>query len=84
MPTSKLSNLMSQLHQTFDEADPSPQQARLLMDLEAHIHSTSQGAPITPTPLETVELMLDSLGDDHPRTEAVLRELIDTLKTLGF
>lgn len=84
MPTSKLSQLMKQLHQTFDEADPSPQQVRLLMDLEAHVHSASQGAPVTPTPLETVELMLESLGADHPKTEAVLRELIDTLKTLGF
>lgn len=83
MPKAKIENLMTQLHELFGEASTSEQQDQLFAQLQAHVHDASESDTPDPTPLETVELMLENLGEEHPRANAVLRELLDTLKNIG-
>jgi len=83
MPKAKIENLMSELHERFGEVDMSPQQERLLAELQAHVHDVTEGSVKDPTPLESVQLMIDDLGDNHPNVSALLRELLDTLKNIG-
>lgn len=83
MPKEKISNLMSELHELFGTTEPSARQQKLMADLDRHMHNIDEAEPADPTPLETAELMLDDLGTDHPRTSAVLRELLDTLRNIG-
>lgn len=83
MPKARIENLMTELHERFGELEPSPQQEQLLEALQQHIHGVAEGDKPDPTPLETIELLLDNLGEDHPRVVAVLRELMDTLKNIG-
>lgn len=83
MPKAKIENLMTELHDRFGEVDSSPQQTQLLAQLEQHMHSVTEGDKSDPTPVETIELLLDNVGEDHPRVAAVLRELMDTLKNIG-
>jgi hypothetical protein len=83
MPKAKIENLMTELHERFGEMDTSPQQERLLGELQAHVHDVSEGSVKDPTPLETIQLMIDDLGDNHPNVSALLRELLDTLKNIG-
>jgi len=83
MPKAKIENLMSELHERFGEVDMSPQQERLLAELQAHVHDATEGSVKDPTPLESVQLMIDDLGDNHPNVSALLRELLDTLKNIG-
>ena len=83
MSKAKIENLMTELHDRFGELEPSPQQERLLAELQTHMHETTEGVKSDLTPLETIELLLDNLGGDHPRAAAVLRELMDTLKNIG-
>lgn len=83
MPKAKIENLMTELHDRFGEVEPSPQQTQLLAQLEQHMHSVTEGDKSDPTPVETIELLLDNVGEDHPRVATVLRELMDTLKNIG-
>lgn len=83
MPKAKIENLMTELHDRFGEMEPSPQQERLLAELQSHVHDVSEGSVKDPTPLESIQLMIDDLGDNHPNVSALLRELLDTLKNIG-
>lgn len=83
MPKAKIENLMTELHDRFGEMEASPQQERLLAELQAHVHDVSEGSVKDPTPLESIQLMIDDLGDNHPNVSALLRELLDTLKNIG-
>lgn len=83
MPKAKIENLMTELHERFGEVEPSPQQTQLLAQLEQHMHSVTEGDKSDLTPVETIELLLDNVGEDHPRVATVLRELMDTLKNIG-
>lgn len=82
MAKAKIENLMTELHERFGEVEASPQQAQLLEDLQARIHDVSEG-PVDPTPLNTIEMMIESLGEKHPNVTVLLRELLDTLKNIG-
>lgn len=79
----KIENLISELHELFGDERDSTQQKELLAQLQAHIHDASDSAPVEPTPLESIELLLEEMGESHPKTSAVLRELLDTLKNIG-
>ena len=83
MARAKIENLMSELHERFGEVGTSPQQERLLAELQARVHDVSEGSVKEPTPLETIQVMIDDLGDNHPNVSALLRELLDTLKNIG-
>ncbi|HSX84400.1 MAG TPA: DUF4404 family protein [Cellvibrio sp.] len=83
MPKAKIENLMTELHDRFGEMETSPQQERLLAELQSHVHDVSEGSVKDPTPLESIQLMIDDLGDNHPNVSALLRELLDTLKNIG-
>lgn len=83
MSKNKIENLMSQLHEQFGTVEPSPQQQRLMNDLESHIHNTSEPAPEDPSLIESAELLLESLEGEHPRSTAIMRELLDTLRNIG-
>jgi len=80
MPKQKLQNLMTELHDAFGNDTPSESQKQLLESLETHIHEFNDDAPIDPTPLETVELLLEQLGEEHPKTTAVLTEFLAVLR----
>lgn len=83
MPKAKIENLMTELHDRFGEMETSPQQERLLAELQSHVHDVSEGSVKDPTPLESIQLMIGDLGDNHPNVSALLRELLDTLKNIG-
>lgn len=83
MSKARIEYLMTELHERFGELEPSPQQQRLLAELQTHVHEVTESDKPDPTPLETIELLLDNVRGDHPRVAAILRELMDTLKNIG-
>lgn len=83
MPQKKIANLMTELHEQFGLVEPSPQQEKLMRDIESHIHNASEPTPPDPSLTESAEMLLETLGGDHPRTAAIMRELLDTLKNIG-
>ncbi len=83
MPRQRIKNLISELHDLYGDDSASPQQIKLLQDLERGIHPEGAMGAEDPSPLETVELLLEEFGEEHPRTSAVLREIMDILKNIG-
>lgn len=83
MPKEKINNLMTELHHTFGSGTPSEQQRKLLADLQSHVHDVNEQEPLDPTPVEIIETMLENLGEEHPKTSLLLRQLLDTLKNIG-
>ena len=83
MPKQRIENLMTELHELFGSVDPSPEQEKLLAELDSHVHDINTQQSVNPTPLETIELLLEQLGEAHPKTSALLQELLSTLKNIG-
>lgn len=84
MPQQKAQNLISQLHDLYGDDQPSEAQQRLMDQLEMHIHpkgtKDQYGEPV---PLDTLEYLIEDMAAEHPRTTAVMRELLETLKNIG-
>lgn len=83
MPQQRIKNLISELHELYGDDQASPQQIKLLQDLERGVHPEGKLGPEDPSPVETVELLLEEFGEEHPKVSAALRELMDTLKNFG-
>ncbi|MGD8176811.1 DUF4404 family protein [Marinimicrobium sp. ARAG 43.8] len=84
MPQEKIRNLMTRMHETFGSDQPSDQQKHLMEQLELHTHprgmKDTYGEPV---PLETLELLVEDMEAEHPRTAAAMREILETLKNIG-
>lgn len=83
MPQQRIKTLISQLHDLYGDDQASAQQRKLLQDLERGVHPSGSLGPDDPSPVETVDLLLEEFDEEHPRTSAVLRELMDVLKNIG-
>ncbi|UZJ45182.1 DUF4404 family protein [Marinimicrobium sp. C6131] len=84
MPQEKARSLITQLHEMYGNEEPSEQQKHLMEQLELHTHpkgaKDQYGEPV---PLDTLELLVEEMAAEHPRTAAVMRELLETLKNIG-
>lgn len=83
MPQQKIENLISQLHDLYGTDETSPEQQRLLADLERHVHTRGTADRPDPVPLETLETLVEEMAVEHPRTATVMRQLMETLKNIG-
>lgn len=83
MPKQKIENLMSELHETFGDSEVSPEQEALLKSVEEHIHSSSELEAPEPNLLESLELLVTEIEEDHPRASAVVAEILRTLRNIG-
>lgn len=85
MPQEKIRNLISQLHDLYWEDKPtSAQQQRLLQELEWRARPEGADEPDEPMPRETMEMLVEEMEVEHPRTARVMRELMETLKNIGI
>lgn len=84
MPEQRAQNLISQLHEMYGDEEPSELQKRLLQQLEMHVHPKGTKDRFgEPEPLDTLEYLVEDVAVEHPRTAAVMRELLETLKNIG-
>lgn len=84
MPEEKARNLITELHEMYGDDEPSEQQKHLMEQLELHTHPRgSKDQYGEPVPLDTLELLVEDMAVEHPRTAAVMREILNTLKNIG-
>lgn len=84
MPQQKAQHLISQLHELYGDDQPSEQQKRLMEQLELHVHPKGTKDQFgEPVPLDTLGYLVEEMEAEHPRTAAVMRELLETLKNIG-
>lgn len=84
MPRQHLENLITRLHQEFSPGQTSPEQQRLLAELQLHLHNSSEPTPTDLTPADTANLLLETLEEEHPQAAGIVREIIETLGRLGI
>lgn len=85
MAQEKIRNLISQLHELYwEDKTTSSQQQRLLQELEWRAHPEGTDEPEEPMPRETMEMLVEEMEVEHPRTARVMRELMETLKNIGI
>jgi hypothetical protein len=85
MAQEKIRNLISQLHDLYwEDKTTSAQQQRLLQELEWRAHPEGTDEPEEPMPRETMEMLVEEREAEHPKTAAVMRELLETLKNIGI
>lgn len=84
MPQEKVRNLITQMHEMYGDEEPSAAQRRLMEQLELHTHpkgtKDQYGEPV---PLDTLEMLVEEMAAEHPRTAGVMREILETLKNIG-
>lgn len=83
MPQQRIEALIGELHEIYGDDEPSEAQKRLLAELERRIHPAGVPGEPEPVPLDTLELLTEELSDEHPRTTAIFREILETLRNIG-
>ncbi len=83
MARAKIENLMSELHDRFGDDEQSIEQQQLMQAIESHLRDGDGEQVLDPTPLETLELLVERLEERHPGASVVLRDLLETLKNMG-
>jgi hypothetical protein len=82
MPKLVIDHLLTQLHDTFGDEQPSAEVDRLMRDMKHHMNQWN-----TPSPEEemvsTAHALLAELEVDHPQAVSVARKLIETLSNIG-
>lgn len=83
MPEQKMEALMSELHELFGDQKPTPQQEQLMRNLEQHIHNVGEPDTERLNLVESLEVLIEDIEADHPRSSAVLREILARLRDMG-
>lgn len=84
MTKAKIEGLISQLHDRIGDEQTSPEQARMLAELQGQLTGSEALNPGNGDPRTTAELLLEDIEERHPKAAMVLREIIDTLHHAGL
>jgi hypothetical protein len=79
----RMEALMTELHDTFGNHEPTPQQQQLMRSLEQHVHGVGEPDIERPDLVESLEVMVEDLEAEHPRTAGVFREILGALRNMG-
>ena len=83
MPRETIKNLMTEIHEKFGDGITSPQQRLLMEQVQEHIHNMNEAEPPEPGFIETVELFLSEMEEDHPNIASTLSQILEALKNMG-
>lgn len=84
MADPQLHSLLERLRSTMDETQISDQQKALLAKVEYHVHNEGEPDPEEPTLREAVEMLIEDLSVDHPRSATVARNILEALASMGI
>lgn len=84
MADQELRSLLERLRATMDESEVSDQQRALLEKVEYHLHNEGEPDPEEPSLRESVEILIEDLSVDHPRSASVARSVLEALASMGI
>ena len=82
MPKQHIEGLLTQLHDRFAVSDTSPQQEAMLIQMQSEL-AEWEGPKPTNDFLETTEMLLQEVEEDHPTAARIVQEIINTLNNIG-
>lgn len=83
MSRQEVESLMTELHELFGRGETTPQQEQLMRNLEQHIHAEGEPDVDRLDLVESLEVMVEDLEAEHPRTAGILREIVSVLRNIG-
>ena len=84
MPKQQLTSLFQRLREHFPEGEASAQQQMLMEKIAYHLHDEGTPDPVDPGIRESVELLLETIEQEHPKSAAVARNILETLANIGI
>lgn len=84
MARQKVEGLLTQLHERFATSDTSPQQEALLRQLQGQLAEWEGPLPADGNIVNTAELLLEEVKEQHPQLSCIVSEILDTLGRLGI
>lgn len=83
MPIRKVNNLMISLHDMFGDDSVSPEQNRLMEEINQQMEGWDTPDERPENLLETVEILLAQIEEKHPKGAAVAKEIVKILRDIG-
>ena len=82
MPKERIAGLITELHDTFGDDVTSEQQKALLAAMAENAHAIGENEHNV-TMLETANLLLEEISEDHPQAASIVRQIIKLLGDIG-
>ena len=84
MAKDKIEGLMQQLHEKLSGSETSPQQEQLLNQMESHLSDWEGPLPADGNIVNTAELLLETVEEEHPHLSRIVKEIVDVLGRIGI
>ncbi len=84
MPKQELTSLFQRLRDHLPDGEASAQQKMLLDQIQFHLHNTDEPDPVDPSMRSSVELLIEDIGNDHPKSAAIAKNILETLASIGI
>ena len=84
MSKHKIEGLIMNLHDRLAGVETSPQQARMLAQMQGQLEEWKDERPVDGDIRQTAELLMEDLEENHPKAAMVLRDIINTLHNAGL
>jgi len=83
MPKQHIEGLLGQLHEKFADSDTSPQQEAMIAQMQSEL-AEWEGPKPPETFVESADLLLQEIQEEHPKAARLLQEIINTLNNIGM
>lgn len=83
MPKKQLKSLFERLREHLPEGEASAQQKILMDQIAYHVHDVDSPDPPDPSLRDSIELLIEDIEQEHPKSAAVARNLLETLAAIG-
>lgn len=83
MPKQKLQSLLTELHESLGDTEPSAAQMDLLDSVERHAQALGDPVQKEPDLLDALELWVEEQREDHPAAASIIDQMIKTLGNIG-
>ena len=89
MPKKTLEHLITTLHERFGSDLVSPEQQKLLQDLQAHMHNIGddgidEKATVDADVKDTLTLLIEAVEEEHPQAAVTIRQVVEALGKMGI
>lgn len=83
MPKKELKSMFQNLRDHLPDGEASAQQRMLLEQIAYHLHEEGEPDPVDPSIRDSVEMLIEDIETDHPKSAAIARNILETLAAIG-
>ena len=84
MPKQKVEGLITKLHDQLSTAETSPEQERLMQQMQSQLSGWEGDVPGDGDIRKTAELLIDELEEERPTLAMIAKDIVETLHNAGL